>query len=109
MRTAIYVHESSTVTIRATDPRDAKAELVRYNRPANVPAIGTHELEPGIYLIVSNGALEITGLRIEFEATRNDKDIWPDPKLNVIALEAGATSKSIQQFCNVAKDISPSG
>jgi hypothetical protein len=110
MRTAIYVHEPSTVTIRATDPRDARVELSRYHQGTQA-AVGAHQLDRGIYLIVSSCAMEVTGAGltpgVAIDIIRNDKDIPPDPKATVVALEPGATAASVIQFLTVAKDISP--
>ena len=110
MRTAISVHEPATVTIRATDPRDGKVQIFRYN-PADGPAaaqaaIGSHKLETGIYLVVSSSELEVQGHGTTTQIVANDKDSWPDPKVTVIALEPGATAASLQEFFTVAKDIS---
>jgi len=103
MRTAIYVREPSTVTISATDPRDAGAQLCRYNQAVTQVAVGTHELVPGIYLVVSSSALAVTGTAVDVQIVTNDKDPWPSPKATVVALEPGATATSIQQFFVVAK------
>jgi hypothetical protein len=107
MRTAIYVHEPSTVTIRAKEPgpADAKIQLCRYNQTASQMAIGTHKLEPGIYLILSSGELEVNVRSVEVEVMRNDKDIWPDPKASVVALESGACAESVKEFFTLAKDL----
>ena len=109
MRTAIYVHESSRVTIRIEDPVDAKAALSRYRDPAPYPAAGTHELAPGVYLIISRGPLQIEGAGIAVETLRDDKDEWPDPKPHVIILEPGASAASLKQFFTIAKDLSVDG
>ena len=106
MRTVIYVHQPSTVTIREQQPRDASAVLCRYNQGAGQPAVGLHRLDPGIYMIISSGELEVSGSELEVVVLPNDKDIPPDPKLAIVALEPGATVASIQSFLQIAKDIS---
>jgi hypothetical protein len=106
MRTALFIVQPSTVTVRAVEPRDAASELCRYQQ-APVPAIGTHQLEPGVYLITSSAPLAIDGVQGELQAQRNDKDEWPSPKLTVVALEPGATAASLREFLSVAKDLSP--
>jgi hypothetical protein len=106
MRTVIYVHEPSTITIREHASRDAAVLLYRYNQDFGQVASGTHQLAAGIYLIVSSGELEVTGSHAEVVVLPNDKDIPPDPKLAVLALEPGATVQSVQRFLGIAKDIS---
>jgi len=106
MRTLIYVFEPSTVTIHAKATGDAAALLCRYNHGAGQVAIGRHLLERGIYLIVSHSALEVRGSHMEVAVLSNDKDIPPDPKLTLLALEPGATASSYQAFLEIAKDIS---
>jgi hypothetical protein len=106
MRTLIYVHEPSTVTIHAKAASDAAALLCRYNQGAGQVAIGKHRLERGIYLIVSNSALEVSGSHAEVAVLHNDKDIPPDPGLTLLALEPGATASSYRAFLEIAKDIS---
>ena len=107
MRTAIYVHEPSTVTIRATSPRDAKAQLCRFNQDTDQAALGTHNLEPGVYMIVSTDALEVNVHGVDVHVLANDKDIWPDPKASVVALEPGASVASLRDFFQIARDDSP--
>jgi hypothetical protein len=107
MRTAIYVNEPSTVTITANDPRDAEVQLCRYNQATRRAAIGTLALEPGIYLIVSRSELHVTIRSVGLQVVANDKDPWPFPKANVIALEPGATLETLREFFTVAKDASP--
>jgi hypothetical protein len=106
MRTVIYVHEPSAATIRAKDARDASALLCRYNQGVGQPAVGLHQLDPGIYMIISSGELEVSGSHLEVVVLHNDKDIPPDPKTAILALEPGATVQSIQLFLVIAKDIS---
>jgi len=106
MRTVLFVHEPSAVTIRAADPRDAAVEICRFNGVGQ-PAIGAHKLERGIYLIVSSGPLTVEGVRGDIETIRNDKDEWPEPKPIVVTLESGASVASLREFLTVAKDISP--
>lgn len=112
MRTAIYAYQTAEVTIRARDPRDAKVVISRFDQPIGAPAreaIGTHTLEPGIYLIVSRDVLEVLGVGIEIKAVPNNKDTWPDPKAQVLALAPGASTESIKEFFTVAKDLSVDG
>jgi hypothetical protein len=105
MRTVIYVQEPTSVAIRARDRADADVQICRYNKLGE-PANGTHKLERGIYLIVSTGPMIVDGSHLTIEVLANDKDTPPDPRVSVIALEAGATAASIQQFLEVAKGVS---
>jgi len=108
MRTAIYVHEPSTVTIRAKGANEAAARLCRYNRAGNQLALGTHQLERGIYVIESRGELDVSGSHLDIVPLSNDKNIPPDPKA-FVALEPGATAQSVQRFLSDAMDISVGG
>lgn len=107
MRTAIYVAAPSTVTIRATDPRDSAAQLYRFQRGAGKPALGIHELEAGIYLVLSNQAVEVIGDDLTVASLSKDKDIPPEPKARVLAAEPGATMAAVCTFFGVAKDADP--
>ena|SRR5688572_20543958 len=106
MRTAIFVHQPSTVTISAENAAETTAELCRYRATA-VPAVGTHQLAPGVYLITSIGPMKVSGVQGEIEYRIADKDDWPDPKPRIVALEPGATAGSIKHFLTILKDISP--
>ncbi len=108
MRTAIFVDELSDVTIRTTSSDDANALLSRYRR-TNVRAVGKHQLPRGVYLIASNHPLEVTVSHGEVVTMGSNKDEWPDPKPNVVALEPGATARSLSQFLTIAKDLSLDG
>ncbi len=108
MRTAFFIQELSSVTIRAEDPRDTSVELYRYQGTAT-PAVGTHKLEPGIYLIVSNGSMHVDGVHGNVQVVANNKDEWPDPPPRVVRLEAGASTASVKEFLTVAKDLSLDG
>jgi len=105
LRTALYVYQPSTVTIRAEDPRDAGVLLYRFNQEIKKPAPGVQKLNTGIYLIVSIGDIGVTGPNVEVMTLRNDKDPWPAPKATVIALEPGATVESVKNFFTVAKAL----
>jgi hypothetical protein len=107
LRTAIYVHEPSTVTVRAKDPSDTTAQLYGYKRGAMGLAIGTHLLPRGIYLVLSKGPVEVSNTVVMTAVLGSGKDIPPDLTASVVALEsgAGATAQSIQEFFLVAKGI----
>ena len=106
MRTGIYVREPTTVTIRLLDPRSEKAWLYRYGQSETSPAIGSHYVERGIYMIHSSGELQIEVVGVATVTTvRGGKDPWPRPQLDVVALEPGATAESIQQFFTVSVEV----
>jgi hypothetical protein len=101
MLTAIYIYEPSTITVRPPDSGDKSSQLYRYNQAAQ-PAVGTHKLEPGIYMIVSKCALVISTGGVEVHTVTNDKDDPPRPKVTALALEPGATADSVAKFFSVA-------
>src|SRR5262245_37732271 len=110
MRTAIYVAEPSTVTIRPTAPGqtgETGATLYRFQRGAGKPALGTHQLEPGIYMVLSIGGVDVTGNGLTVTPLSKDKDIPPEPKAQVLAAEPGATPDAIARFFQVTKDADP--
>lgn len=107
MRTAIYVAEPSTVTIRPLAPSQVSSTLYRFRHGAVGPAFGMHQLDPGIYLVLSQPALEVTGTDLVVTPLSKDKDIPPDPKAQVLASEPGATIEEVHRFLMVFKDADP--
>ncbi len=118
MRTGIYVQKPTTVTIRASAPQDARVQLRRYCAPTreaaagarmrDPDAVGTHQLDAGIYLIVSSSPMQIEGANLTTQIVANDKDGWPDPPATVVGLVSDATSTTlaaIQDFFAVSKGI----
>ena len=107
LRTALYIQQPSSITIRAKDPADASAQLYRYKQGLIGPAIGTHLLPRGIYLVLSKAPIEVTNSAVVTAVVPRDKDIFPDLTAGVVAIEAeaGATAESIQTFFLVAKGI----
>lgn len=105
MRTAIYVFEPSTVTIRAKDPGEDRVTLCRFNRRAEQVALGTRELEAGIYMILSSRGVEVSGGQISVVPLAGDKDVPPEPKAQVLGLEQGANAAAILQFFLISKGI----
>lgn len=106
MRTVIYVHQPTTLTIETTDPRDAVILLARYNQRTERVASGARRFDAGIYLLLSNGAVEVTGDHTTIESLREDKDPPSTPRAQLIALEPGASAESILQFVEIAMGIS---
>jgi hypothetical protein len=118
MRTGIYVQKPTTVTIRASATQDARVQIRRFpsatcqadaRAPLRAPeAVGTHQLDPGIYLIVSSSPMQVTGDNLTTQIVANDKDTWPDPGATVVGLVSDATSttlRAIQDFFAVTKGI----
>lgn len=117
MRTGIYVQKRTTVTIGASTPQDARVQLRRFQvatceadaRAQREPdAVGTHQLDAGIYLIVSSSPMQIAGDNLTTQIMANDKDTWPDPGATVVGLVSDATSttlRAIQNFFAVTKGI----
>jgi hypothetical protein len=68
-------------------------------------AVGTHQLDTGIYLIVSSDSMQVKGDNLTTQIVPNDKDGWPDPDVTVIGLVTGATASMIQNFFAVTKGI----
>lgn len=107
MRTAIYAAESLTVTIRPLAPSQTSATLYRFRRGAIGPAFGTHQLDPGVYLVLSESAVEVNGTNLVVTPLSKDKDIPPAPKADVLAGDPGATIEEVHKFLMVFKDADP--
>jgi hypothetical protein len=118
MRTGIYVQKPTTVTIRASASQDARVQLRRFRAASceadarahlrEPDAVGTHQLDAGIYLIVSSGPMQVAGDNVTMQIVANDKDGWPDPPAPVIGLVSESTSttlKAIKDFFAVTKGI----
>jgi hypothetical protein len=114
MRTGIYVQKPTTVTIRASAPEDARVQLRRFRAAASAAdarhlrepdAVGTHQLDAGIYLIVSSCPMAIEGANLTTQTVANDKNPWPDPDGAVAGLVVNATMAAIRDFFAVTKGI----
>jgi hypothetical protein len=118
MRTGIYVQKPTTVTIRASAPQDAHVQLRRFRLPAcdagasaqlrDPGAVGTHQLDAGIYLIVSSSPMNVEGNNLTTQIVANDKEGWPDPGVTVVGLVSDATTQAlgaIRNFFAVTKGI----
>lgn len=115
MRTGIYVKQRTTVTVRASDPQDALVRLRRFRVETcggdahatmrDPDAAGTHQLDAGIYLIVSRSPMQIEGESLTTQIALNDKDIFPDPGVTVLGLVPGATAAMVREFFAVTKGI----
>jgi hypothetical protein len=114
MRTGIYVQQSTTVTIRASAPQDARVQLRQFRLPTGSAearpriqapdAVGTHELDAGIYLIVSTSPMEIEGANLTTQVVPQLKNPWPDPEV-VAQLVPGATAQQVLEFFSISRGI----
>lgn len=106
MRTALYVHQTTKITFAPTTQEGPTPLIVRYpDESSGRPATGTVELSRGIYMIHSKSEISATGSGFDIEFSINDKDAWPDPPQQQIALEPGATLEKIRMFFTIAKDV----
>ena len=114
MRTGIYVQKPTTVIIRAGAPEDARVQLRRFRvattaadaRHQREPdAVGTHQLDAGIYLIVSSRPMQVEGANLTTQVVADDKNPWPDPDGVVAGLVVNATMAAIRDFFAVTKGI----
>lgn len=106
MRTAIYVKQPTTVVFEPRIGEAPTALIVPFHDATKgMPATGSLALARGIYLICSKQPIVVNGPDIEVQVSITDKDEWPDPPAALIALEAGATAKSIKEFFAIAKDL----
>jgi hypothetical protein len=108
LRTAIYLAEPSTVTIRPLAPSQTKATLYRFRGGAGKPAFGSHALDPGIYMVLADAMIDVTatGSGATIAPLSKDKDKPPEPKAMLTA-EPGATLDELYTFFLVAKDGDP--
>ena len=77
MRTKLYVFKPTKVTIQVLNSRDNHATLTVEN--LNTPsrnATGSFDLASGVYVIMSQSKLGITGRDIHVESSIEDKEIW---------------------------------
>src|SRR5258708_22631511 len=78
MRTAIFVYEPTTVTIKTTET----LHLVPFDgRSAMAVSAGAMTVSPGVYKIVSASQVSVTSAsgKTQVMSTTSDKDKWPDP------------------------------
>jgi hypothetical protein len=98
---AIFVNQPTTAIFEVSDPADASLMLCRYPDSRAQVRAGTVQLEAGVYLIVSRGAVTITGGNVTTELLTGDKDIPAEPRF--VEIERGATRESMQRFLALAK------
>ncbi len=117
MRIGLYVFKPSTVTIEelvsskwaAAAAPSARPAVLAFRRPGALQAVGSLQLEAGIYQVLSQSPVQITGDAVQVVVVPNDKDGWPKPPPLALALEPGATEATIEGFFATAKDASPNG
>jgi hypothetical protein len=99
MRTAIFVYESTTVTIKSDDTGLA---LVPYGGGSSFAATGYPQaVAIGLYKIVSASAVSVASGASSTQSltTTSDKDKWPDPPPATLpSTMAGTTSQQISDF-----------
>lgn len=94
MRTGIYVHKPTAVVIQASENG---LKVARLGGAADFATLGVTtklQLEPGVYRILSNQPVTVTGNDIT-QVSVAGKDPWPDPDPGVVAL---STKDAIKEF-----------
>ncbi|TMQ09322.1 MAG: hypothetical protein E6J90_10585 [Deltaproteobacteria bacterium] len=104
MRTALYIEHPTTLTIRAPQSSGTPPLLFRYNQSPPQPAIGTHRLEPGIYLLMSANQLEISNAGVTTHLLAGSKDVPPDPQASLLKSEK-ATPDAVREFFELARGL----
>jgi hypothetical protein len=104
-RTALYVSQPTILEISPNAAADKTAEILRYPKKVSVGrAYGSVSIQPGIYLIVSQAYIGVTGAHFQAEVSINDKDEWPDPPHAFIeGIEPGITQESLREFFTISK------
>lgn len=94
MRTGIYVYASTTLTVQATEP----VVLTSFtNQEIELDQDSKVNVAPGIYKVVTNAGITVSGSGIDVVAVPANKDPWPDPPL--AALTAfNTTTGAVQSF-----------
>ena len=103
MRTAFYVEAPSTITIHSASDT-SQCQLRSFDGNLIRKAVGVHEVPRGIYKVETASTISFTLVGpVTAEITAMDKDSWPVPKVNQLALAPGATLESVQHFFMSAK------
>jgi hypothetical protein len=107
MRTAIYVYKPTTITLKPLRKEDQNAVIrsFRGEEVGSAMSLAPITLQRGIYQILSVGEVLVAGSDLEIQTSLRDKDEWPEPPQLALALEKGATAKTIKDFFSIAKDI----
>ena len=99
MRTAIFVYESTTVTIKCND---TGLQVVPYGGGSSFAATGDPQsVSPNLYKIVSTSTVSVSSgaSSTVVMSTTDDKDKWPDPlPTNLPSSMSGTTPQQIWDF-----------
>lgn len=99
MRTAIFVYESTTITIKCND---TGLEVVPYGGASSFAPTGDPQsVSPNLYKIVSASTVSVGSgaSSTVVMTTSDDKDKWPDPlPASLPSTMAGTTSQQIWDF-----------
>jgi hypothetical protein len=94
MRTGIYVYSSTTLTVQSTESvvltsfSDQEIELDNDSKA---------DVGPGIYKVVTNSAITVSGGGIDVVAVPANKDPWPDPPLRALTA-FNTTTGAVRSF-----------
>jgi len=92
-RTGIYVYSSTTLNIETSEPIELTS-LDNRSIPLPGGSVST-AITPGIYKVISSSEISVAYNPSVSVITRNTKDTWPDPPLEVITalnVSAGAVT-----------------
>lgn len=99
MRTAIFIYEATTITIKCND---TGLQVVPYGGVTPFAPTGNPQsVAINLYKIVSNSAVSVssTASSTVVMSTTDDKDKWPDPLPGVLpSTMAGTTPQQVWDF-----------
>src|SRR5215468_10520734 len=99
MRTAIFVYESTTVTIKCNE---TGLQVVPFGGASSFDPTGNPQsVSPNLYKIVSTSTVSVSSdaSSTVVISTTDDKDKWPDPlPSNLPSTMSGTTSQQIWDF-----------
>ena len=99
MRTAIFVYESTTITIKCND---TGLQVVPYGGASSFAPTGDPQsVSPNLYKIVSTSVVSVSSdaSSTVVMSTTSDKDKWPDPPPATLpSTMAGTTAQQISDF-----------
>lgn len=99
MRTAIFVYEPTTITIKSDD---TGLQIVPYGGASAFAVTGNAQsVSTNLYKVVSTSAVSVASgaTSTVVVSTTSDKDKWPDPPpLTLPSTMAGTTDQQISDF-----------